>query len=124
MVVEDESFYAVNLRQVLVLLLLSLYVVLVFRSDVMDTAEVPLSTAMMATTRKTLQFSDTDTSSHCSENAYELELWRLKRLHPTSLAARIPALSDFNTEAPADTSTQPYENFVFQYFRVPSMHVL
>ena len=35
-----------------------MYVVLVFRSDVMDTAEVFLTTAVMPATRTTLPFSD------------------------------------------------------------------
>ena len=58
MVVDDESFNAVNLRRVLVILLFSMYVVLVFRSDGMDTAEVLLTTSVMTAKCRTVQFSD------------------------------------------------------------------
>ena len=71
----------------------------------MDTAKVPLTTALMPANGRTVQFTDMNTCVHHSERAY-------------------PALSDFNTDAPADTSTKPLDNFVFQYFRVQSMHVL
>ena len=58
MAAEDESFYAVDLRRVLVYYYFFLYVVLVSRSDVMDSAEVLLTTAVMTAKCSTVQLSN------------------------------------------------------------------